>query len=94
MEKKLNGGIFEGVLGTVLRVVVMLESRIKNKKRSNKRQVYGFGRVGLVFGAVLFCSLEMLKMEDGKCFQVSHIALRVDILFFFSDVLRLHVLLI
>lgn len=36
MEKKLNGGSFEGVLGTVLRVVVMLESRIKNKKRSKK----------------------------------------------------------
>ena len=38
MEKKLNGGIFEGVLGTVLRVVVILESRIKNKKRSQKGQ--------------------------------------------------------
>ena len=40
--------------------------------------------MGLVFGVVLFCFLEMPKMEDGKCFQVSHIALRVDI--FFSDV--------
>lgn len=86
MEKKLNGGIFEGVLRTVLRVVVMLESRIKNKKRLKKKKInLLIWQCGPSFwsGFVLFF-LEMLKMEDGKCFQVSHIALRVDI--FFSDV--------
>ena len=29
---------FEGVLGTVLRVVMMLESRINNKKRLKKKK--------------------------------------------------------
>ena len=40
--------------------------------------------MGLVSGVALFCYLEMLKTEDGECFQVSHLSLRVDI--FFSDV--------